>query len=363
MCFNVIKSLCQPSCKMCYPFLLLVSLISFRASAIQYAGVGGYGHAALILATCRLHSTTGTSESAVKKKLNKLCHGSCDAMAITAQGDVKQCGAVGLKLNPWYAHSATGYGITRKKAIKEVASKLKYNRILSTCVPAAMDYQLSFGAQSLDSHFPKPVEQNFPSLTSYLKDKDNHWKHTITAAISGDSKHPSRYYFFLENKTYIWFDDKDKRVHGPVSLKQSKDWPGIARAVGSNKIVAGFYDLFQTTFFLSNNTCFQFLDGHFFPPEPIADTFSSSLQKSISANKGLLTAFYDPSKYAYYFFFNNGKYIRYDSSYSSYPVKNVNSHTWPGLDHDSFTNPNYYNKIMINKGKYKFFDFVLRRAS
>ncbi len=363
MCFNVIKSLCQPSCKICYPLLLLVSLISFRASAIQYAGVGGYGHAFFFECIHHLDTATGTSESAVKKKLNKICHGKCDATAISAQGDAKPCGAVGLKLSGWYVHSAAGYGKFRREAEEEVASKLKYNRILSICAPGAMDYQLSFGAQSVDSGFPKSVEKNFPSLISYLRDNDNNWKHTITAAIAGDSRHPSRYYFFLENKTYIWFDDKDKKVYGPVSFKQSKDWPGISRAVGSNTIVAGFYDRHQTFFFLSNNTCFQFLDGHFSPPKPIADTFSSLLQKSISANNGLLTGFYDPSKYAYYFFFNNGKYLRYDNKHSHYPVKNVNSNTWPGIDHDSFTNRKYYNKFMINKGNDKIFDFVLRKAS
>ncbi|WP_330925852.1 hypothetical protein, partial [Candidatus Sororendozoicomonas aggregata] len=321
--------------------------MSFSALAIQYAGVGGYGRAFLVGAKYFINTSKGTSESAVRKKLNKQCHGKCDAMAITAQGDAKPCGAVGLNVNPWYVHSATGYGITSGKAKKAVASKLKYNKILAICAPNTMYYQLNYGSQSVDSGFPKSVEENFPSLLSYLRDKDNNWKHTITAAIAGDSRQPSRYYFFLDNKTYIWFDDKDRKVHGPVSLKQSKDWPGISGAVGSNTIVAGLYDLHQTFFFLSNNTCFQFLDGHLIPPAPIANVFNSSLQKSISANNGLLTAFYDPGKYAYYFFFNNGKYMRYDNKHSHYPVKNVNWNTWSGIDHDSFTNRKYYNKFMI----------------
>ncbi len=347
---------------MCYLLLLLSCLVSYRALAIEYAGVGGgYGHE---MFKYYLDATTGTSESAVKKELNKRCDGKCDKIAITAQGDVQLCGAVGLKLDSWYVHSGSGYGRTRKEAQDNITPKSVYDKVKSICAPVAMDYRLKYGSQLVDKGFPQSVEKKFPTLITYLKDKDNNWNRNITAAIAGDSRNPSRYYFLLDNKMYIWFDDKDSKVHGPVSLEKSKDWPEIMKAVGANTIVAGFYypPADKTYFFLSNNTCFEFFKKHITQPKPIADIFSNEIQKETIANKGLLTAFYDPDKKAYYFFFKNGKYIRLINKEIT-SVWNVDSHSWPGLDYDSFTHSKYYNKFVINTREKKIYDLVLRKAS
>ncbi len=361
MCFNVIQLLFKPSCKMCYPLLLLGCLMSFRASAIEYAGVGGYGHAMFFTAKYYLDTTTGTSESAVKKDLNRLCGGKCDTTAIVAEGDVKLCAVVALKTDsPFRVRSGSAYGKTIKEAKGHLGLALAYDKIKGICAPVAMDYRLDYGSQLVDSGFPISVTENFPSLIKYLKDDDGGWEKNIIAAIAGDSRNPSSYYFLLNDKTYIWFDDDDNKIYGPVSLKKSKDWPGITKSVGLNTIVAGLYypPTDATYFFLSNNTCFQFLNGHTTKPEPIADLFGK-VQESISANKGLQTAFYDPNNKAYYFFFKNGKYERFDNG--AYPVNDVDSHSWPGIDHDSFTNSNYYNKFMINTRRNKIYDFVLRK--
>ncbi|WP_330925388.1 hypothetical protein [Candidatus Sororendozoicomonas aggregata] len=340
--------------------------MSFSAPAIEYAGVGAYAHARYFTAICRLNTITGTSKAAVKKDLNRLCGGKCDTMAIVAQGDKQLCGAVGLKLdNPFYAYSRSGYGRTEKEAKQSVALGLAYDkdRIKTICVPAAIDYRLNYGFQLVDDGFPKSVKKNFPSLIKHLQDKDTAWNRNIIAAIAGDSRNPSSYYFLLDNKTYIWFDGDVNEVYGPAPFNNSKDWPGITKAIGSNTIVAGFYyppdD--KTYFFLSNNTCFQFLNGHVTQPESIANVFGTVIHESIVANKGLTTAFYDPDKEKYYFFFKNGKYQSSDN-HTTYKAGDVNANSWPGIDHDSFTNPKYYNKFMINTKENKIYDFVLRRA-
>ncbi|WP_330925389.1 hypothetical protein [Candidatus Sororendozoicomonas aggregata] len=341
--------------------------MSFSALAIQYAGVGGYGHAMFVTSKYYLDTTTGTSESAVKKALKKICHGKCDAEAITAQGDAKPCGAVGLDLGwpAWYVRSKSVYARSREQAELDLGVGFSFTKAKSICAPTAIEYRLDFDSQRVEHGFPQSVEKNFPSLIRhYLKDKDGNWKRNITAAIAGDFRNPSKYYFLLDNKTYIWFDGDDSKFHGPVSLEKSKEWPGITKAIGSNTIVAGLYYPLadETYFFLSNNTCFQFSNGHISQPKPVADIFGDLIQKSISANNGLLTAFYDPDKKAHYFFFKNGKYSRFDKTSTHY-VWGVDSTTWPGIDYDSFTNAKYYNKFMINIKQNKIYDLVLRKAS
>ncbi len=178
-------------------------------------------------------------------------------------------------------------------------------------------YRLDSSTQSLESGYPKAIASGYKSLLSAI---GNH-NVLATLGISPDGKGEE---FILDNNTTVYFDE-----HEETTTVQELP-SAVLGLMGHNKIVAAATDYKHFYYFLDNNTYIA-TDTNDHDAQLRSFAVWKGLSAAVGTNK-IVAAFYDTPNQKFYIFLNDGTYIRSAGAGDINTASDFKLNYWPAID-------------------------------